>query len=138
MKPYEDSFYVDMCEKAEELQKIRSTNYGNYFCSHNTTSFYDLIIINDCNNYSSQNEKDIWLPRQDQLQEMAIPYYDSVGHSTVANIINLAYNMNLILRESSISWDYWMQFKTFEQFWLAFVMYKKYNKVWNNKNWILN
>jgi len=22
---------------------------------------------------------------------------------------------------------------SFEQFWLAFVMYKKYNKVWNNE-----
>ena len=66
-----------------------------------------------------------WLPRQDQLQDMI----DDASE----------------FREILIRWRCWMDslygeksmyLNSMEQLWLAFVMKEKYNKVWNNEEWI--
>lgn len=70
----------------------------------------------------------IWLPRQDQLQDMlgsksSLRYLDCFQ--------NLVYQLNcgLFRGQSSLS---------FEQLWLAFVLKEKYSKIWDNKKkeWI--
>jgi len=67
----------------------------------------------------------IWLPRQDQLQEMVKDNYDCV------------YDMNL----DFTMW--WQQISiahkkemSLEQLWLGFMMQEKYKKIWDGKNWI--
>ena len=64
----------------------------------------------------------IWLPRQDQLQEMLQPCGFGIllwDFHTYASI--------LIRDENIIS---------MEQLWLAFVMKTKYNKVWSGEDWL--
>ena len=71
---------------------------------------------------------DIWLPRQDQIQEMMIK--DS---------INIELNKFYVF---CLEKDYigsslpTAEFDSFEQLWLAFYMYEKHGKVWNEDKWI--
>lgn len=68
----------------------------------------------------------IWLPRQDQLQNMA---WESLG-TYCSNKMN------------SLTWGIWDFYNSIddldsmEQLWLAFVMKKKFNKVWTGGEWI--
>ena len=62
----------------------------------------------------------VWLPRQDQLQEM------TAAKGWVAQLI-------LLWHETDA--DYWGQFRTWEQLWLAFVMQEKHNKHWTGEAW---
>ena len=67
----------------------------------------------------------IWLPRQDQLQEM---------------VINSDYAMTYCSRlwdwaGKQMSGHYVMKFASMEQLWLALVMKEKYNKTWNGETW---
>ncbi len=57
----------------------------------------------------------IWLPRQDQLQEM------------IKAIDRAPYKLHLLMARSP--------FETGEQLWLALLMYQNYNKVWNGEEW---
>ncbi len=63
----------------------------------------------------------IWLPRQDQLQEM----YDNGQGFTHQNLEHF-----FRWYKSGIG-----QFSSMEQLWLVFVMSEKYNKIWNGKDW---
>jgi hypothetical protein len=73
----------------------------------------------------------IWLPRQDQLQEM-ITVYDTMDDNKDEQLSSFY--------EFCFS-GYWADEyhkrnrMSYEQLWLAFVMNKKYNKKWNGKNW---
>ena len=72
---------------------------------------------------------EVWLPRQDQLQEMlgalcgtweALLVELSSWHSPWGALHN----------------EYASSFKSFEQAWLAFVMHEKHNKHWNGEEWV--
>ncbi len=68
----------------------------------------------------------VWLPRQDQLQEMMTidhPYTSLKLLSALAQFCSVDNLKNL------------GQWLSMEQLWLAFVMKKKYNKVWDGKSW---
>ncbi len=64
----------------------------------------------------------IWLPRQDQLQEMARL---CVGGSNI-------YGRLRQITEFQMKTPH----QTMEQLWLAFVMKEKFNKTWNGSEWI--
>ena len=88
-------------------------------------------------NYAGYKGRYVWLPRQDQLQEMF-----EANNDTFSNIIldKLADLMTWLCR--SEYWDggfdnsYAEHFVSMEQLWLAFVMKEKYQKVWNGDDWI--
>ncbi len=61
-------------------------------------------------------ESSIWLPRQDQIQDM-------IG-CVAGNHVNIM--------EQFVKADY---FLTLEQKWLAFYMKENHNKVWDGKEW---
>lgn len=101
--------YIKMCEKTEEIQKAKPPYGEQWFREFYTYYPEDQLV---------------WLPRQDQLQEMllneeidticlALNFYDWVKAGLWANA---EYSM--------------------EQLWLAFVMKEKHNKVWNGQEWI--
>ena len=72
--------------------------------------------------YVKKHKKnDIWLPRQDQLQEMA--EYRSIGK-----------NLELLSEFWNTKYCY-DNFTTMEQLWLAFVMSEKYSKKWIDDEW---
>lgn len=70
----------------------------------------------------------IWLPRQDEIQEMMKETFNSSFYSMgwIRNIVDW---MN---RQGK----YAHQFKdSMEQLWLAFYMWEKYKKTWNGEKW---
>ncbi len=94
-------------------------SYKNGLCWHkdegNTTEYYQ-------DKYGGRRTKKIiWLPRQDQLQEMVCEGEVIPCFALYHWITNSEFNYDL--------------HKTEEQRWLAYVMNEKYNKTWNGKDW---
>ena len=95
--------YVKKSEKAEEIQKISKKFWLG-------KELYEKQFY---------NEK-IWLPRQDQLQEIYVHGGTPYGYTT---LLNYFMKSNLIP-------------DTMEQLWLAFVMKEKFNKRWDDEKWV--
>lgn len=133
--------YIKMCEKAEEIQRKASLfpgdvwyhpelevglchyNYPCWSCDAGVEKvfWFDGYGIRLVDKLGSM----IWLPRQDQLQEIiGFSVFEQYNHNfwwwaeTKTNLI-----------EDAESW---------EQLWLAFVMHEKYGKVWDDQKaeWI--
>ena len=135
--------YIKMCEEAKEIQegwKIKegdtiarvwwnrvwyrevigfaSLTFGDTWCRV-VPSTYEFPVNNL---QPAEGYKDfIWLPRQDQLQEMIFP-------GVPAFLIQ-----NTFTKWCQENYQYAQEFLTMEQLWLAFVMWKKYGKVWNEE-----
>jgi len=117
--------YVKMCEKAVEIQVLaklfEKDQYSFWVCSKWHLPVHSGRFFSD----------DIWLPRQDQLQEMVIPPYK--------NFLNAFFFFHDFLfeqmtdGEGDIPEPY--KFNSMEQLWLAFVMKEKYGKTWNGEDW---
>ena len=113
-----------------EVYVIGTTIYHpQRWCYPDKTGHYELPLVGydegDGINYTLL----VWLPRQDQLQEMIEKPEDFIG------------NWPVILTEKMLEWQkeehygiyHWGE--SFEQLWLAFVMKEKYNKVWDGEKW---
>ena len=135
--------YVDRCEKSFELQGLWKPEMGDWFHAEHTDwqigqagfayeGEYDEVprlmydgrpipyLIAELSAEGWLHEKLIWLPRQDQLQEMVKDTCDVVF--CVANAVN-----DGVFRGQDLI--------TLEQLWLAFVMREKYNKQWKDDTW---
>lgn len=112
--------YIRMCEKAEEIQALFKWEYHDF---HWDTNENKLCI-------DEISTRSVWLPRQDQLQEILIGkdnhrcwfLYSDLAH-TLKDVHNFAMNT---------AWG----LGSMEQLWLAFVMREKFNKTWNGKKWV--
>ena len=121
--------YIGMCEKAFEIQNRTNKEMG------------DLVVNTTCllaRTGSDRREKRftylkllgfnygnidyIWLPKQDQLQEMV----DGTYLAKLVDISNFSLNISYI-----------HIFESLEQLWLAFVMKEKYNKQWDGTDWVV-
>jgi len=71
----------------------------------------------------------VWLPRQDQLQEMVFELVQSKPGKCRTRLMKLFAEFLEFVGDSGANYD------SFEQLWLAFVMKEKYNKVWNGNDW---
>lgn len=103
--------FIKQCEKAEEVQEQWAVYIGNnwYVQSGGCVMLFDTKVDGD----------EIWLPRQDQLQEM-------VGYQIPSGTqLQLFFAFTLTQKRISM-----------EQLWLAFVMKEKYGKVWNGEEWV--
>ncbi len=82
----------------------------------------------------------IWLPRQDELQEMIKETHSNRLTSLVSFLYNILNEVESCLEdgcdECKEEEKYWRSFNTFEQLWLAYVMKEKYNKTWDKDKWI--
>jgi len=142
--------YIKMCEKAEEIQDgwdIADWDYcycekgervvvlsgyetdGGFYGHGVETDFWEegkpnKIICNE------DSDVHIWLPRQDQLQEMVGDWEKQI--EILDDWLGNAYD------PPSFKGNYWCinNLTSMEQLWLAFVMKEKYNKVWNGEEWI--
>ncbi len=141
---------IKMCEKAKEIQKEWHLNIGDYSASDNVSLFSKTLFLlteirfNEYNEYvhislgnvsgmSCVDEKacrqtHIWLPTQDQLQEMIV-------NSTPIGLIKVMYNRVYGAVEPKLGFSYYGKFTSMEQLWLAFVMKEKYNKIWDGEGW---
>lgn len=134
--------YIEMCRKAEEIQALRScekiVNWqdGDFF-THIGDEYPRCTHCVECNTII---KTDIWLPRQDQLQDMV----DWNNYHDCNNIIGQDDLFWWFCHPKSNTGDYkWEQnmltyvhsFSSREQLWLAFIMHEKYQKKWNGSVW---
>ena len=86
--------------------------------------------------YVATGDEVFQLERQAQLQAMVLDKIDCPSQSAFAIIINLGYRFSELAKVTT-EYDYWIQFTSMEQLWLAFCMSEKYNKVWEGEQWIV-
>lgn len=126
--------YIKMCEKAWEIQRRRGkyieTGSFYYQPKYATSHVYPDVNIskNGVQRCLTPNPRTwrIWLPRQDQLQEMVCYTKDACTISVCTARINEFAN-NCFLKDETI--------QSMEQLWLAFVMKEKFNKIWTDEDW---
>ena len=111
--------YILMCEKAKEMQRYRKPPKS------------------ECNDYfywqGEFHQQRIWLPRQDQLQEM-------IKEDSPIDLISRLLDVTQTPNYGDNEWcpsAYWENFKSMEQLWLAFVMWQLYKNQWllDKKEW---
>jgi len=132
--------YILMCKEAKEIQTEWSKTEELMELGRDGDYYYNTKgLINQVRIRGTQDDDDfpgdgitfpcetygaIWLPRQDQLQDMVnlkIPRLVYDFRSFVADFIG----------------SYTEKFGSMEQLWLAFVMAEKYNKEWHGLQWFL-
>ena len=142
--------YIKMCGKAEEIQKnlLGSGDFYAYYdevwesvafdtkklkTGFKVGVYYEILRGQESDELNLYlNRKDshkgilIWLPRQDQLQEMVKT--DEVTPELA--VCDHLFHFVFWVKECSYP------FTSMEQLWLAFVMKEKYNKAWDGENWV--
>lgn len=127
--------YIKMCDCAEiqglRLERIKKKEWWD----EGDFSNYPSDGSNVYAGHYVRLKGSIWLPRQDQLQEIveiktAQQFSDKFLGKEGICIEFLDSSVPNALE------DYWVQFTSMEQLWLAFVMKEKYNKVWDGERWV--
>jgi len=121
--------YCKMCD-CPEIQGLWIPEEGDYHIinGHDVIEILPSMLFHD-RSISQTQESSIWLPRQDQLQDMVKNIFE-------ANVDGKYYWHKLLitmfkdLHEIKIDWSMSM-----EQLWLAFVMFKLHKKKWNGEAW---
>lgn len=143
--------YIKMCEKAEEMQEIKGFfeagdcyYHTKYTHQGQPAGAYVASIRVVKKIAPNQKTWRIWLPRQDQLQDMIETGNPLKGEWALLdrflefcrpfkNLGTIPHPRDLeCAREKN---DYLDKFNSREQLWLAFVMKEKYNKKWNGDEW---
>jgi len=123
------STYIKMCESAKVVQKRWQPEFGDFFVS------MSLGLTLPCQPIMSDLEKKIsylktikavWLPRQDQLQEMVIEKYATPWDLAIAF-------SNVLMGDNA---SYFDNFDSMEKLWFTFVMLEKRRKKWKDGEWI--
>lgn len=118
-----------MCEKAHEIQTLRASSF--HFCNGDFFVIANESGLRCYHTFSSESimENYIWLPRQDQLQEMM--YITNGGGYMLTKLIDAFYSFvkNELIAKQPVH--------GLEKCWLMFVMKEKYGQVWDfqNKDW---
>ncbi len=134
--------FIDMCRKATKIQGGWHPCCGDWFLEYDDPTSIDdpahgfygewrlrIIGSDDDQNLSliqQSPSKKVFLPRQDQLQEMVRE------DNAIWLLIDLSCDVN---HEMSRYIEYYEQFASMEQLWLAFVMRKMFSKLWDGKKW---
>lgn len=97
---------------------------------HNRDEYCWQVNNGNTTDYIDSNASIVWLPRQDQLQNML----DLVSKKDNDKCIDL-WALN---KFNSFASDNWKIYVSMEQLWLAFVISEKYSKEWSEtkKDWI--
>lgn len=133
--------YIKMCSQAIELQNLKIMSYGfshqegNFFYDRSKKESFSVGDINTSNGTNDEFTSDyhsedcIWLPRQDQLQEIfKMSTYNLIleFNRFYGSFCEMYGKDEFIYREYSM-----------EQLWLMFVMKEKYGKVWDNRTEVI-
>ena len=118
-----------MCESAKVIQKQWEPDFGDFFVSMSSgLTSPCLSIVSELEKKESylKTIKAVWLPRQDQLQEMVIE-----KHATPWDLA-IAFSNVLMADHAS----YFDKFDSMEKLWLAFIMLEKHRKKWKDGEWV--
>lgn len=142
---------IKMCEKAEEIQSLRSAVFesqtrdssdyesnfekflGDWFWCIGEGGKAGIEILKYDNDedrymlggYGDKWRKIIWLPRQDQLQEMIEKHLWQLNFDFIRWLCDEPYDGHIRHKH--------LDYTSMEQLWLAFVMRECYNKVWSTE-----
>ena len=132
--------YVKMCEKAKEIQDItlKEDDYCIVIDGEGQKLYQGLLGFHREPFLSPTAIKIVWLPRQDELQDMIPSPMESYERcfkagSLIAEIDYFIFHPANPLKQFSSEA---LKFSTIEQLWLAFVMKKKYGKRWSGTDWL--
>ncbi len=132
---YTSETYIKMCY-TPEIQEQWKRKDGDFALNipYNKSTAVSYVVC------GQTWGKDIWLPRQDQLQKM-LSYkepkdrdpHDWFCHGVPGYLWSddLGYG-----EEEDKEIDYYRQFTSMEQLWLAFVMKNLHQKSWNGTEWV--
>ena len=116
--------YIKMCDwaKIQELADFELQEDGLWFWN-----ILDWVEYTE--EMDKKKERPIWLPRQDQLQEMVNPpIMKGIISFCMLNNFNSWFNEN-----PNHCLD---KFTSVEQLWLAFVMFELHQKHWSGTEWV--
>ena len=104
-------------------------------CNKGNVLIVSIESDREKNQYVPEYEGDfcdsiVWLPRQDQLQEMIWDKLWTYCSNKVSSLSWGVYDFYLHNEESPIP-------DSMEQLWLAFYMYEKHSKYWTRQGWSL-
>jgi hypothetical protein len=128
--------YIKMCEKAKEIQRTTSdAEERDFFTCSLCGTIYDEdsgYFYSNCYHYPDATPKAVWLPRQDQLQEIYADH--TYGNERANNWATYAIDQfSFWVLEKDVGFS--TLESSFEQLWLAFVMKEKFNKTWTGEEW---
>lgn len=121
--------YIKMCKKADEIQQIWTPRVGDWTWRGERY----LPVSDTCGvitDMTFNKTDEIWLPRQDQLQEI-LGVADDLTASILEELAEFRFRF--------VCWN--SRFAIVlsgEELWFMFVMYKKFNKIWDEgkEEWI--
>ena len=122
--------YIKMCKEAKEIQEIyqnilkkEDNEVNNILEGWYVYNGKNVILLHNneffISDLKDELKKYIWLPRQDQLQ--AIITTNKYFRFSLIELFYHFANKNV------------PKFTSMEQLWLAYVMYIKYKKIWDNE-----
>jgi hypothetical protein len=120
--------YTLINKKADQVQKLLHPGVRAY----GTPFWYENVVIRVFageafyfTGFDESRKETVWLPTQDQLQRIV---KSSTPEYLVGDFFNFIWDEKLGKKKEIVS-----EMDTMEQLWLAYIVYTKYKKVWNNK-----
>jgi hypothetical protein len=132
--------YIELCGRADNIQRCWVQSYGDFYVDEcgRVTCWLDNAPKNQrmkrgfavCREGGViRVSRYIWLPRQNQLIEMA-----QVRGRTYDNVTLDFYNWTKTAYGNTAETP-GRSFPSMEQIWLAFVMQRKFSKIWDGSAW---
>lgn len=133
--------YIEMCEQAEEIQKLWEPKKGDWLYWEVDKSVKLIITLHMIEaikrfrtipiHYTDNLEYHIWLPTQEQLQKL-MPKTDII--SLVEFIRNAELRYHDKFDKNTVGY-FTGTFETLNELWLAFVMKERWGKIWVDGVW---
>lgn len=120
-----------MCEAAKNIQESWHVNFGDYY---NDIEEVVEVVLSVVNVHKCKTTL-IWLPRQDQLQEIVMNDTKTVAMED--RIIKLHVSFDRFVKYWAIKHVVSMNMQNYsmEQLWLSYTMYYLYEKMWVGNEW---
>lgn len=127
--------YIEMMRLAPEIHKQWNqydANVGDFYARH--SPYFDMWEFSVFTRIDTE-ELSIWLPRQDQLQNMCSILLNSNRNKELSDIVYIMSGLDS-WRHGGDSYKYAQTFQSREQLWLAFTMHLLYQKRWAGTEWV--
>jgi hypothetical protein len=142
--------YIEMCKGAVEIQEAWNPKEGDFMLNLSAVGGPYLFTNYKYQPNSNNNRWELevyerlnhllWLPRQDQLQELVAPLNFDITfrHKGKGSKTKNIYVGFAIKHTHSPEHEYQIlnRMATMEQLWLAFVMKEKYQKAYLDDEWV--
>lgn len=131
--------YIKMCDCPEIQESGHSPITGDFYSYKRYGKYRWQSVIGYANEHHTIGHP-IWLPRQDQVQNMCREHFaQKMGSKRPHDEwfpkgdIGLGYVFNGFMKFAS---DYMREiYNSFEQLWLTFYMYEKHGGIWDGEKW---